>query len=66
MIILTKLNKVRIAINDDMIETIAENPDTTIHLSNGNIYIVRESTEDIIQKIVEFRRKINGIKSLME
>lgn len=58
MIILTKLNGVQFALNCDLIETISENPDTTIFLTNGNIHIVKESIKEIIQKTVEFRRQI--------
>lgn len=55
MIILTKLNNVTFALNPDLIETIEENPDTTIKLINKNIILVRESMNEVIQKIIEFR-----------
>jgi flagellar protein FlbD len=58
MIILTKLNGIQFAINCDMIETISENPDTTIFLTNGNIHIVKESMQEVIEKTVEYRRRI--------
>jgi flagellar protein FlbD len=58
MIILTKLNGVQFALNCDMIETISENPDTTIFLTNGNIHIVKESIQEIISKSIEYRRQI--------
>ena len=41
MIELTKLNGVRFVLNEDLIETVQENPDTTIVLTNGNLYIVQ-------------------------
>jgi flagellar protein FlbD len=41
-----------------MIETISENPDTTIFLTNGNIHLVKESMKDIIELTVEYRRRI--------
>jgi flagellar protein FlbD len=58
MIILTKLNGIQFALNCDMIETISENPDTTIFLTNGNIHIVKESMQEVIEKTVEYRRRI--------
>lgn len=58
MIVLTKLNGVQFTINCDLIETIVENPDTTIRLTNGNLYIVKESMHDIIAKSLEYRRKM--------
>ncbi|MCI2047882.1 MAG: flagellar FlbD family protein [Faecalibacterium sp.] len=59
MIILTKLNGIPFALNSDMIETIQENPDTTICLFNKNIYIVKESMQEVIGMIVAFRKQIN-------
>lgn len=58
MIELTKLNNVTFTLNCDWIESITENPDTTIMLTNGNIYIVRESMNEVVDKIVRFRRQI--------
>jgi len=58
MIILTKLNGITFALNCDLIETITENPDTTIHLINGNIHIVKESIAEIVQKTIDYRRLI--------
>lgn len=58
MIILTKLNDVEFTLNCDLIETIYENPDTTIHLTNGNIYIVKESMDEVIEKSVEYHKEI--------
>jgi len=67
MIILTKLNGIQFALNCDMIETISENPDTTIFLTNGNIHIVKESIQEIIQKTIDYRRQIfsNLIKGVV-
>ncbi len=60
MIILNKLNGDEFALNCDLIETMHENPDTTIKLSNGTVYIVSNSVAEIIQKIKEYRRSIFG------
>lgn len=56
MIILKKLNGEEFVLNSDLIETIMETPDTTILLTNGKHLIVRESKEDVVKKVVEFRR----------
>ena len=58
MLILTKLNGIPFVLNCDMIETISENPDTTIFLTNGNIHLVKESMKDVIELTVEYRRRI--------
>lgn len=58
MIQLTKLNGTPFVLNCDLIETIQENPDTTIRLSNGNLYIVMESAETIIRLTLAYRRQV--------
>lgn len=58
MIILTKLKGERFTLNCDLIETVSENPDTTILLVNGGLYIVKESMQEVIDKTIEYRRKI--------
>lgn len=56
MIVLTKLNGVPFSLNCDLIETISENPDTTIHLTNGNLYIVKETMHEVVAKAIEYKR----------
>ena len=57
MILLKKLNGEEFVLNCDLIETIMENPDTTILLTNGKHLIVRESKEEVVDKVVEFCRE---------
>ena len=58
MIVLTKLNGVSFVLNCDLIETVTENPDTTIVLNNGNLYIVRESLQEVLEKTKAYKRQI--------
>ncbi|HWP51411.1 MAG TPA: flagellar FlbD family protein [Clostridia bacterium] len=58
MIMLTKLNGVEFVLNCDHIETIQESPDTTIQLTNGKIYIVRESMRQVVELTTDYRRGI--------
>ncbi|MGO9230376.1 MAG: flagellar FlbD family protein [Bryobacteraceae bacterium] len=60
MIWLTRLNRVPLVLNSDMIEHIEVTPDTVITLTNGQICRVRESAEEIVERIVAFRRRICG------
>lgn len=61
MILLTKLNDIPFTLNDDLIETIEETPDTTIRLTTKNIVIVREPMSEVVARIIEYRKKINGL-----
>ena len=44
-------------VNSDLIKFVEEAPDTLITLVNGEKMIVRESAQDIIDRIVQFRRE---------
>jgi len=55
---LTKLNRSLIAINADLIKFIENSPDTVITLITGEKVIVCEQVDEIIAKVVEFRRSV--------
>ena len=58
MIHLTRLNNTSITINSDLIKFVEQSPDTVITLLNGEKILVRESVEQILDRIVDFRRRL--------
>jgi flagellar protein FlbD len=58
MIRLTRINQVPLVLNADLIEHMETTPDTVISMTNGQKFVVLESSDDVIQKIIEFRREI--------
>jgi len=58
MIHLTRLNNSSITINSDLIKFVEQSPDTVITLLNGEKILVRESAEQILDRIIEFRRRV--------
>ncbi len=64
MIVVTKLNDTPFILNDDLIETIEETPDTTIRLTNKNYIIVKEPMMEVVAKVIAFRKEINGAITL--
>lgn len=58
MIIVTKLNNSRFAVNPDLVERIHSNPDTTLTLVDGTSYIVTESMEEVIELMARYRAKV--------
>lgn len=58
MIYITKLNNQKIAINSDLIEVIEETPDTVITMTTGRKILAKESTKEIIEKVLVYKRKI--------
>ena len=53
MIFLTKLDGTTFMLNEDLIETVNETPDTVIVLENGHSFIVRESMKELQNLIAE-------------
>jgi flagellar protein FlbD len=58
MIQLTRLNNKPLAVNSDLIKLVEQSPDTLVTLITGEKIVVRESAEEIIARIVEFRRSV--------
>jgi flagellar protein FlbD len=58
MIRLTRLNHAPMVLNSDLIEHIDVTPDTVITLTNGQILRVLESADEVVERSVEFRRRI--------
>ena len=60
MIRLTRLSHVPVVLNSDLIEYIDTTPDTVITLTTGQKLMVLEAAEEIIERVVEFRRAIGA------
>lgn len=59
MIEVTRLKGSAIIINAELIETIEETPDTVITLTSGKKFIVRESGKEVINLVIDYKRKIH-------
>jgi flagellar protein FlbD len=57
MIEVNPLNGNRFILNSNHIEKIEEIPETVITLINGKKYLVKESSKEIVDKVIEFKRK---------
>ena len=60
MIQVTRLNNTKFIINADLIEAIEANPDTMISLTTGKKFVVRESVEEVMRKIIAYKRTTYG------
>jgi flagellar protein FlbD len=58
MIQLTRLNHVPFFLNPDLIEHMEITPDTIITLTTGQKFIVLESAEQVLDRLIQFRKKI--------
>jgi flagellar protein FlbD len=72
MIQLTRLNGIPIVLNSDLIKTAESSPDTMITLINGEKLIVKETCDEITERVFEYRarllamvaRRLPGLKEL--
>ena len=58
MIRVTRLNGERFALNPDLIERVEAHPDTVVFLVDGTKYVVKESVDDVLLEIREYRAQI--------
>jgi flagellar protein FlbD len=54
----TRLNGEQFALNPDLIERVEGHPDTVAFLVDGTKYVVRESVDEVLQEIREYRAGI--------
>ncbi|HEY2843718.1 MAG TPA: flagellar FlbD family protein [Bryobacteraceae bacterium] len=59
MIRVTRLNHVPLILNSDLIEHIDMTPDTIVTLTSGQKFMVLESAEEVVEKVIRFRRQLN-------
>lgn len=63
MIEVTRLNGKKVWVNPHQIESIEVNPDVTLLMLSGKAVIVKENPDELIQKIIEYRRQIGAFKN---
>ena len=61
MIHVTRINGKRFVLNSELIEIMESTPDTVITLTGGNKYVVSETTEELIRRITEYRRRCHPL-----
>ena len=59
MIEVTRLKGAKIIINAELIETVEETHDTVITLTSGKKFIVNETSREITDLVINYKRKIH-------
>lgn len=62
MIYVTRLNDEEFVVNADLIEFIEKTPDTVISLTTGKKIVVKETPEEVIERVIQYKRKIFAIE----
>jgi len=58
MIKLTRLDRQEIVVNSDLIELVEARPDTTVRLTTGQSLVVRESLDELVARITDWRARV--------
>jgi flagellar protein FlbD len=61
MIRLTRINHVPLVVNSDLIEHVESTPDTVVSLTTGQKFMVLESPDEVIARVISFRRAIGNV-----
>ncbi len=64
MISLTRLSHDPVVVNADLIVLIESNPDTVLKLTTGEFVRVLESREEVVERVIDFRRRLLAEESL--
>jgi len=63
MIRLTRLNDRPFVLNAEQIKTVEETPDTMITLLNGERLVVRESSDDVVRRAIDYARALRTFQT---
>ncbi|MBK5224879.1 MAG: flagellar FlbD family protein [Acidimicrobiia bacterium] len=66
MILLRRLNGSELGVNADLIERLEVTPDTVVTLVDGTKYVVADSVEEVIERIIAFRARILAMAEAIE
>ncbi len=61
MIVVTRMNGVKFYINATMVELIESTPDTVLTLASGKKYVVKDTADQVCEKITGYYRSIGII-----
>jgi flagellar protein FlbD len=60
VIVLTRLDRSEFVLNAEFIQTVESKPDTHIVLFNGHSYVVLEERDEVIRRVLDYRRAVYG------
>ena len=58
MIVVTRLNGEPLVLNAELIELVERAPDTVVTLTTGRKLLVREPVEEIVRRVLDYKRRI--------
>ena len=61
MILLTLLNDKKLVVNAEYIKMVESSPDTIITFINGEKLMVKETVEEVIEKVITYKRMVSAL-----
>jgi len=58
MVKVTRMNGIEFVINAELIEFIEATPDTVITLTTGKKFVLKDSVQEVVDRIIEYRKAI--------
>ncbi|HCP46257.1 MAG TPA: endoflagellar protein [Deltaproteobacteria bacterium] len=58
MIQLTRFNNETITVNVELVLRVEANPDTTLHMTNGDIVKVRETPQEVVDRTIAYKQQV--------
>ena len=62
MIHLTRINHRPLVVNAELIEHVETTPDTVVSMTTGEKFVVVETADQIVERVIEYRRLILASK----
>ncbi len=59
MILITRFDNKKVVINGELIEMIETTPETLITLTTGKKVIVKESVDEVVEKVKKYKKELN-------
>ena len=63
MIKVTRLDGNELVLNADLIEFVEANPDTVVSLTTGKKIMIRETIDEVVSRVAEFKRRFSATAS---
>jgi len=58
LILITRFDNKKIVINGELVEMIEQTPETLITMTTGKKFVVKESVEEIVDKIKVYKKEL--------
>ena len=66
MIKVTKINGTELVVNADFVEVIECTPDTIVTLNTGKKLILKDTVDEIVKKIIDYKKSMGDVIKVID